>query len=96
MFDNFARLNFPNEPLLDIDVKSKIEEIEKRNYSSKYKGVSYRKKGRKWVAQTRLSGKQKTIGYFKNEYDAHLAYEKYIEENKKGSTKYADPRNKID
>lgn len=44
-------------------------------YSSKYKGVYLDKRYNTWCARYKLNGKQKYIGSFKNEYDAHLAYQ---------------------
>jgi len=45
-----------------------------RGTSSKYKGVSWRKKSKKWVAQIRANGKNKNLGSFANEDEAALAY----------------------
>jgi TATA-box binding protein (TBP) (component of TFIID and TFIIIB) len=45
-------------------------------YSSKYKGVSFRKSDKKWVARIFIDGKIIYLGAFVNEYDAHLAYQK--------------------
>ncbi len=42
--------------------------------SSIYIGVSYPKKGKKWVAQILINGKKIRIGRFVNEKDAALAY----------------------
>jgi hypothetical protein len=47
-------------------------------YSSKYKGVSWCKNKKTWRARYRLKGKEILIGYYKNEYDAHLEYQKII------------------
>lgn len=49
--------------------------------TSKYTGVSYYnyKKTPRWRAGIGISGKSVTIGYFDNEYDAHLAYQKALE-----------------
>lgn len=47
-------------------------------YSSKYKGVSWCKNRKIWRARYRLKGKEILIGYYKNEYDAHLEYQKII------------------
>ena len=44
-------------------------------YSSQYKGVYFDKRYNTWCARYKLNGKQKYIGSFKNEYDAHLAYQ---------------------
>ncbi len=44
--------------------------------SSKYKGVSWNNLQRKWVVQIAINGKGRHIGYFANEKDAALAYNK--------------------
>jgi hypothetical protein len=45
------------------------------NYSSKYKGVCWHKKNNKWISRISINGKNKTLGCFVNEFDAHLAYQ---------------------
>jgi hypothetical protein len=45
-----------------------------RNKTSKYKGVHLHKKTKKWCAKITVSGKSKTLGYFKLEKEAHKAY----------------------
>lgn len=47
-----------------------------KNSSSKYKGVYYHKKAKKWVAQIHIDGKLKYLGIFKSEIDAALTYNK--------------------
>ena len=54
------------------------------NYSSQYKGVYWAKRICKWQSGIRINGKSKHLGYFIDEYDAHLAYQKALEEIKKG------------
>jgi hypothetical protein len=44
-------------------------------YSSQYKGIYLNKRFNKWLAQIYINGKRKHLGYFTNEYDAHMAYE---------------------
>jgi hypothetical protein len=44
--------------------------------SSKYKGVSWHKATNKWHAQIKVDGKSKHLGYFINEDNAALAYNK--------------------
>jgi hypothetical protein len=44
-------------------------------YSSKYKGVSWDKNAKKWVAQITISRKVKNLGRFNCELKAHQAYE---------------------
>jgi len=46
--------------------------------SSKYTGVSWVKSRSKWLAQILINGKQKNLGRFDSEYDAHMAYEKAL------------------
>ena len=46
--------------------------------SSKYTGVSWNKIANKWMAKIYIDGKQKHLGYFTDEYQAHLAYQKAL------------------
>jgi hypothetical protein len=43
--------------------------------TSKYTGVCWHKQKNKWTSQIYLNGKQKHIGAFANEIDAHRAYQ---------------------
>jgi len=52
----------------------------RKNTSSKYKGVSWDKSNKKWQANIKINGKQKKLGRFTNEYEAHLIYEKAAKE----------------
>lgn len=45
------------------------------NKTSKYTGVSWYKKEKHWYAQIQIKGKRTHLGRYKNEYDAHLAYQ---------------------
>ena len=44
-------------------------------FTSIFKGVSWIEKRQRWQSQAFIEGHKKHIGYFKNEYDAHLAYQ---------------------
>ena len=44
--------------------------------SSKYKGVCWNKRKKKWIARIRLSGKIYSLGYFTDEITAAKAYDK--------------------
>ena len=48
--------------------------------TSEYIGVSFHNKSRKWYACISINMKTKNLGYFINEYDAHLAYEKALKD----------------
>lgn len=44
--------------------------------TSKYLGVSWKKESKKWVAHIRFCGKLKSLGYFTEEIEAAMAYDK--------------------
>jgi hypothetical protein len=52
----------------------------RKHNTSGYKGVSWSKRNRKWVARIRFEWKQKHLGYFDEATDAHAAYEKAAKE----------------
>ena len=47
-----------------------------KNTTSKYKGVYWLKKNNKWATQIQIDKKVKNLGYFQNEKDAAIAYNK--------------------
>lgn len=49
----------------------------RHNGTSKYKGVFWSYKNRKWRAEIRLNGQKIHIGYFDYEQDAAIAYDDY-------------------
>ncbi len=51
----------------------------RKNLSSKYIGVSWKKRTNKWCAQIKINGKVKHLGYFTNEEDAYKCYKNYSE-----------------
>lgn len=48
--------------------------------SSQYKGVHWCKTSSRWISSIRINGKRNRLGSFKNEYDAHLAYQNKLKE----------------
>ena len=50
--------------------------IKRKNSSSKYKGVSWKKGKKKWHARIHVNGEYKFLGYFKEEIQAAKAYDK--------------------
>ena len=52
----------------------------KPKWTSEYKGVSFYKRYNKWQARIRINGKQKHIGLFKTELEAHHAYQNALKD----------------
>lgn len=44
-------------------------------HSSKYTGVSWMKRNKKWRARIIVNNKEEHLGVFYNEIDAHMAYQ---------------------
>lgn len=57
---------------------------DRKNGSSRYIGVTWNKKREKWQSQIIIKGKNIYLGSFDNEYDAHLTYQKILDDIKKG------------
>ena len=53
---------------------------DKKNKTSKYTGVSWNKNRKLWASQIFVNKKQIKIGFFTDEYEAHLAYQNYLKE----------------
>jgi hypothetical protein len=49
-------------------------------YSSQYKGVYWHKEIKKWHSVMLMNGKRKYLGYFTDEYEAHLAYQNALKQ----------------
>jgi hypothetical protein len=62
---DFAKYGFCSNDFLNTD-----------NKKSMYRGISWNKKARKWQVHIFENGKNKYLGRFKNEYEAHLTYER--------------------
>ena len=56
----------------------------KENYSSQYKGVIWDKERDKWISRIKINGKTNFLGRFSSEHEAHLSYQKALEEITKG------------
>ena len=57
----------------------RIKTTKNRNSSRQYTGVCWHKAIKKWQAQIRIEGKNKYLGLYETEIDAHLAYQKALE-----------------
>lgn len=54
------------------------------NNTSGYKGVTYYKRTKRWMAQVKIEGKYKCIGYFSTPEEAAAAYDEYVIQNSDG------------
>jgi hypothetical protein len=79
MFDNFQLLT--NRQNVS---KGYIRKGMNSRKVSQYIGVSWHKRRQKWQAQIYINGKYKHLGYFTDEYEAHLAYQKAFLESEMG------------
>lgn len=72
LFGEFANLNFKNISAID-----RLRYVEsgrcRKSKSSRFLGVHWNKKWKKWIAQSCVNGKAKFLGSFTNESDAALA-----------------------
>ena len=50
--------------------------------SSRFRGVCWQKKDKKWMVRIRVNGKQKTIGYFTSEIAAARKYDAFAMANR--------------
>ncbi len=81
--DHINNNKFDNrvENLQLISVRENSSKDQKRhNRSSKYVGVSWDKTHKKWVARIDIFGVKKYISSFHDEYEAHLAYQRKLQE----------------
>lgn len=63
-------------------INNKVKDIivKEHKFSSKYIGVSWHKTNNKWTSSIKLNGKQKHLGSYDNEFEAHLAYQKELKQ----------------
>lgn len=76
---NHKDFNRSNNSVENLEWVTYRENIRHRNdacdFTSKYFGVCLDKASSKWYAGITHNKKQKALGYFETEYEAHLAYE---------------------
>lgn len=58
-----------------VTARRNTTKTKKEGTSSKYIGVHWWNSKQRWIAQIRINGRNKYIGSFKDEYEAHLAYQ---------------------
>ena len=79
-------MNFVVDHINDIKTDNRVENLQivthrfnsrktQGKYSSQYKGVSWSKNNKKWLATISINGNKKHLGYFVNEHEAYLAYQ---------------------
>jgi hypothetical protein len=69
-----------NNNLKNLEIVSQRENCSKRKYyyTSKYVGVHWDNQNKRWCSSIRINGIKKRLGSFKNEIDAHNAYQKEL------------------
>jgi hypothetical protein len=73
-----------NNNVNNLQVITKRENSSKdRKGISKYTGVTFNKKSNKWRSQIWINGKNKTLGSFDDELEAHRAYQKELQQHLK-------------
>ncbi len=77
---NINSLNNDLENLRWINKSGNCRNMIKKNGSSKYRGVCWDKKDKKWRASISIDRKKKCLGRFDNEEEASLVYEKKYNE----------------
>ena len=72
--------NKEDNSLNNLQLVSHRENISKdtKRKSSQYTGVTWHKNFKKWMSTIRINKTRKFLGYFKNEIDAHLEYQKQL------------------
>lgn len=70
-----------NNTVNNLQVITKRENSSKdKKGISKYTGVTFNKKSNKWRSQIWINGKNKTLGSFDDELEAHRAYQKELQQ----------------
>jgi hypothetical protein len=77
---NHKDLNKQNNNVCNLELISQRENSNMRHIktSSKYVGVCFYKRSKRWRAAITIGKLKKHIGDFKNEFDAHLAYQREL------------------
>ena len=77
---NHIDRNKLNNKIDNLEVISNRENVTnwQTGTTSQYTGVSMNKYSGKWKGTIYINGKNKHLGYFKDEYEAHLAYQKEL------------------
>lgn len=79
----FFDKSFNVMPYIEIVTQRENANMKHIKSSSKYTGVSWSSKAKKWVSIIVINGKHKWLGQYTNEYEAHLAYQAALTEHLK-------------
>ncbi len=81
---NHKDFNILNNKLSNLELVSQRENANRKHLksTSKYTGVYWYKRDKKWKSRIQINGKNKNLGTFENEHDAHLAYQKELDKIK--------------
>lgn len=79
---NHKNLIKTDNRLINLEIVTNRENSNQKHLksSSQYVGVYWYKPYKKWRSNIVIDGKKRHLGYFDNEYEAHLAYEKKVKE----------------
>jgi len=79
---NHKNLNKSDNRLENLELVTHRENTNMKHIksSSKYTGVCWNKNYNKWASNINVNGKNIFLGNFKNEYDAHLAYQEKLKQ----------------
>ena len=74
---NHIDINKTNNKVDNLELVTSRENSNRKHIesTSKYVGVSWKKQNNKWRSQIEINGKKKHLGYFTDEFEAHLAYQ---------------------
>ena len=81
--DHYPNKTRTNNNLNNLRLVTNRDNLSRRAGSSEYVGVSWSKSSNKWQAQIQFNRKQKNLGTFTKEIDAHYAYQEALENLKK-------------
>lgn len=70
-----------NNNLNNLQLLSHRENTSKRKNASKYTGVCWHKHRMKYISTIQINGRLTHLGYFDNEYDAHIAYQQKLKDH---------------
>ena len=79
---NHINFDRKDNRVTNLEITSQRENTSRNHIisTSKYVGVCYRKDADKWQSRIVIKGKRVSLGFYNNEYDAHVAYQNKLNE----------------